>query len=40
MNKAPKLLAVIDYQNDFVTGSLGFEGAAAIDDGIARLAQT
>lgn len=35
----PKLLAVIDYQNDFVTGSLGFEGAAAIDDGIARLAQ-
>ena len=32
MNKAPKLLAVIDYQNDFVTGSLGFEGAAAIDD--------
>ena len=35
----PKLLAVIDYQNDFVTGSLGFEGAATIDDGIARLAQ-
>ena len=40
MNRVPKLLAVIDYQNDFVTGSLGFEGAAAIDDGIARLAQT
>ena len=40
MNKVPKLLAVIDYQNDFVTGPLGFEGAAAIDDGIARLAQT
>ena len=39
MNSTPKLLAVIDYQNDFVTGSLGFEGAAAIDDGIARLAQ-
>ena len=35
----PKLLAVIDYQNDFVTGSLGFEDAAAIDDGIAHLAQ-
>lgn len=35
----PKLLAVIDYQNDFVTGSLGFEGAAEIDGGIARLAQ-
>ncbi len=35
-----KLLAVIDYQNDFVTGSLGFEGAAEIDDGIARLVQT
>lgn len=34
-----KLLVVIDYQNDFVTGSLGFEGAAAIDDGIAHLAQ-
>ena len=29
MNRVPKLLAVIDYQNDFVTGSLGFEGAAA-----------
>ena len=40
MERVPKLLAVIDYQNDFVTGSLGFEGAAAIDDGIARLAQT
>ena len=34
-----KLLAVIDYQNDFVTGSLGFEGAAAIDCGIANLIQ-
>jgi len=34
-----KLLAVIDYQNDFVTGALGFEGAAEIDEGIARLAQ-
>lgn len=34
-----KLLAIIDYQNDFVTGSLGFEGAVAIDEGIAHLAQ-
>lgn len=34
-----KLLAVIDYQNDFVTGSLGFDGAAAIDGDIAALAQ-
>nr|WP_297172564.1 isochorismatase family cysteine hydrolase [uncultured Agathobaculum sp.] len=40
MNKTPKLLVVIDYQNDFVTGALGFDGSAAIDDGIARLAQT
>ncbi len=35
-----RLLAVIDYQNDFVTGALGFEGAAEIDDGIAHLAQS
>lgn len=35
-----KLLAVIDYQNDFVSGSLGFEGANAIDEGIAQLVQT
>lgn len=34
-----KLLVVVDYQNDFVIGSLGFEGAAAIDDGIAHLVQ-
>lgn len=40
MHQASKLLAVIDYQNDFVTGSLGFEGAAAIDTGIAHLVQT
>ena len=40
MHQASKLLAVIDYQNDFVTGSLGFEGAAAIDNGIAHLVQT
>lgn len=25
-----KLLIVVDYQNDFVTGSLGFEGARSI----------
>lgn len=35
-----RLLAVIDYQNDFVTGALGFDGAAEIDAGIAHLAQT
>ncbi len=35
-----RLLAVIDYQNDFVTGALGFEGAAEIDDGIAHLVQS
>lgn len=40
MKHTPKLLAVIDYQNDFVSGALGFEGAAAIDDGIAHLVQT
>ena len=27
-----KVLIVVDYQNDFVTGSLGFEGAEALDD--------
>lgn len=35
----PKLLAVIDYQNDFVSGSLGFPGAETIDEGIAHLVQ-
>lgn len=34
-----KLLAVIDYQNDFVSGALGFAGAEALDDGIAHLVQ-
>ncbi|WP_458861925.1 cysteine hydrolase family protein [Acidaminobacterium chupaoyuni] len=29
-----KLLIVVDYQNDFVTGSLGFEGAKAIESAI------
>ena len=27
-----KLLVVIDYQNDFVSGSLGFEQAREIED--------
>ncbi len=29
-----KLLVVVDYQVDFVTGSLGFEGALALEDAI------
>lgn len=40
MKQNPRLLAVIDYQNDFVTGALGFDGAADIDEGIAHLVQT
>ena len=31
-----KLLIVVDYQKDFVTGSLGFPGALALEDPIAR----
>ncbi len=31
-----KLLIVVDYQNDFVTGSLGFEGAVTIEENIAN----
>ena len=31
-----KLLVVIDYQNDFVNGSLGFEGADKLDAPIAE----
>lgn len=31
-----RLLIVVDYQNDFVNGSLGFPGAADLDDGIAK----
>ena len=31
-----KLLFVIDYQADFVSGALGFPGAEALDEGIAR----
>lgn len=34
-----RLLAIIDYQNDFVSGSLGFPGAETLDSGIAKLAQ-
>ncbi len=34
-----RLLAIIDYQNDFVSGSLGFPDAERLDDGIERLAQ-
>lgn len=34
-----RLLAIIDYQNDFVCGSLGFPGAEALDEGIAKKAQ-
>ena len=29
-----KLLVVIDYQNDFVNGSLGFKKAEELEDGI------
>lgn len=32
-----KLLIVVDYQNDFVDGSLGFNGAEKLDKGIASL---
>ncbi len=31
-----KLLIVVDYQNDFVTGSLGFDGAEKLDYKIAN----
>lgn len=31
-----KLLVVVDYQNDFVNGSLGFEGAELLDRKIAH----
>ena len=29
-----KLLVVVDYQNDFVNGSLGFPGAEALEETI------
>ena len=32
-----KLLVVIDYQNDFVNGSLGFQEAVALEDYLADL---
>lgn len=35
-----KLLVVIDYQNDFVDGSLGFEAAKAIEPYLAKLIKT
>ena len=31
-----KCLIVVDYQNDFVTGALGFPGAVALEDRIAE----
>lgn len=31
-----KILVVVDYQNDFVSGSLGFPGAVALEDRIAE----
>ena len=31
-----KLLIVVDYQNDFVEGALGFEGAEKLDEKIAQ----
>ena len=40
MKQNPRLLAVIDYQNDFVTGALGFGRAVEIDEGIACLLYT
>jgi nicotinamidase-related amidase len=35
-----KLLIVVDYQNDFVTGSLGFKKAQSLEKGIVRLIKT
>lgn len=32
-----KLLVVVDYQNDFVDGALGFDGAEQIEDEIVKL---
>lgn len=34
-----KLLVVVDYQNDFVTGALGFARATALEDGIVALVE-
>lgn len=38
MNKK-KVLVVVDYQNDFVTGTLGFEKAICLDSRIAKKAE-
>lgn len=35
-----KLLIVVDYQKDFVNGSLGFEDAKLLDDHISKLIET
>ncbi|NLL90853.1 MAG: cysteine hydrolase [Ruminococcaceae bacterium] len=35
-NREKKLLIVVDYQNDFVTGSLGYSGAEILDDVISE----
>lgn len=32
-----RVLLVVDYQNDFVDGALGFESAKSLDDGISTL---
>ena len=34
---AGECLVVVDYQNDFVNGALGFEGAEKLEDGIAEI---
>lgn len=35
-----KLLVVVDYQNDFVSGALGFAGAEKLEEGIVRQVQS
>lgn len=34
--RVKKILVVVDYQNDFVNGALGFEGAELLDEAICR----
>lgn len=34
-----KLLVIVDYQNDFVNGTLGFAGAETLEDGLYEKAQ-
>lgn len=36
METGKRCLIVVDYQKDFVDGSLGFEKAVTLDHGIAR----